>query len=166
MLKNYLKNTYDELKVSLSNIYTRIKNVTIGKRYLTNNFAVKNTDQEIIRNLNIINVNKDDLYIHVRSGDIFFYPHFPYAQPPFCFYRKILNNHKFNNVYLISQDTFNPVIQKILNEYNSVIYKQNGIKEDISYIINAYNIVASISSFLISILHLNYNLKTLFDYNI
>ena len=122
--------------------------------------------KEIIRNLNIINVNKDDLYIHVRSGDIFFYPHFPYAQPPFCFYRKILNNHKFNNVYLISQDKFNPVIQKILNEYNSVIYKQNGLKEDISYIINAYNIVASISSFLISILHLNYNLKTLFDYNI
>lgn len=52
--KNYLKNTYDELKVSLSNIYTRIKNVTIGKRYLTNNFAVKNTDQESIRNLNTI----------------------------------------------------------------------------------------------------------------
>lgn len=122
--------------------------------------------KEILRNLNKINVNKEDLYIHVRSGDIFFYPHYPYSQPPFCFYRKILNNHKFNSVYLISQDKFNPVIPKILNEYNSVIYKQNGIKEDISYLINAYNIVASISSFLISILHLNYNLKTLFDYNI
>ena len=43
---------------------------------------------------------------------------------------------------------------------------QNSLKEDISYLINAYNIVASISSFLNSIIQLNYNLKTLFDYNI
>ena len=47
---------------------------------------------EIIRNLNKININKDDLYIHIRSGDIFIYPHSPYAQPPLCFYKEILNN--------------------------------------------------------------------------
>ena len=121
---------------------------------------------EIIRNLNKINLDKENLYIHIRSGDIFFYAHSPYAQPPFCFYRKILNNHKFNNVYLIAQDRNNPIIDKILNEYTNVIYKKNSIKEDLSYLINAYNIVASISSFLISIIQLNYNLKTLFDYNI
>ena len=121
---------------------------------------------EIIRNLNKINVDKEDLYIHIRSGDIFFYAHTPYAQPPFCFYIKILNNYKFNNVYLIAQDKNNPIINKILKKYSNVIYKQNSIKEDISYLINAYNIVASISSFLISIIQLNYNLETLFDYNI
>ena len=43
---------------------------------------------------------------------------------------------------------------------------QNRLKEDISYLINAYNIVASISSFLNSIIQLNYNLKTLFEINI
>ena len=121
---------------------------------------------EIIRNLNKINVDKEDLYIHIRSGDIFFYAHSPYAQPPFCFYIKILNNYKFNNVYLIAQDKNNPIINKILNKYSNVIYKQNSIKEDISYLINSYNIVASISSFLIAIIQLNYNLETLFDYNI
>ena len=121
---------------------------------------------EIIRNLNKINVNKDDLYIHVRSGDIFIYPHSPYAQPPLCFYRQILNNNKFNKVHIIAQDKNNPIIEKILKEYSNVIYLQNSIKDDISYLINAYNIVASISSFLNSIIQLNYNLKTLFDYNI
>ena len=121
---------------------------------------------EILRNLQIINVNKEDLYIHIRSGDIFFYAHSPYAQPPFCFYKAILNKHKYKNVYLIAQDKNNPIIDKILHEYTSVIYKQNSIKKDISYLIYAYNIVASISSFLISIIPLNYNLKTLFDYNI
>jgi len=121
---------------------------------------------EIIKNLNKVNVDKEDLYIHIRSGDIFFFAYSPYAQPPFCFYKKILNNYKFNKVYLIAQDKKNPIIDKILSEYTNVIYKQNDLKEDISYLINAYNIVASISSFLISIIQLNYNLEKLFDYNI
>ena len=121
---------------------------------------------EIIKNLNKVNVNKEDLYIHIRSGDIFIFAHSPYAQPPFCFYKTILNNYKFNKVYLIAQDKNNPIIEKILSEYTNVIYKQNDIKEDISYLINAYNVVASISSFVNSIIQLNYNLEKLFDYNI
>ena len=56
---------------------------------------------EIIRNLNEVNADKEDLYIHIRSGDIFNDAHSPYAQPPFCFYRKILNYYKFNKVYLV-----------------------------------------------------------------
>ena len=82
---------------------------------------------EIIQNLNKVNVDKEDLYIHIRSGDIFVFAHSPYAQPPFCFYKTILNNYKFNKVYLIAQDTKNPVIEKILSEYNNVIYKHNDL---------------------------------------
>jgi hypothetical protein len=121
---------------------------------------------EIIRNLNKINVGKNDLYIHIRSGDIFIIPHPPYAQPPLCFYRTILNNNKFNKVYLIAENKNNPIIEKILEEYSNIIYMKNSIKEDISYLINGYNIVSSISTFLNSIIQLNYNLKILFDYNI
>ena len=121
---------------------------------------------EIIRNLIKMNINEKDLYIHIRSGDIFINPHWPYAQPPLCFYRNILNNNKFNKIHLITQDKNNPVIEKLLNEYSNIIYKSYYIKEDISLLINAYNIVASISSFSTSIIQLNYNLKILFDYNI
>ena len=96
----------------------------------------------------------------------FIFPFFYFIQfYSFLILQKI-NKHKYKNVYLIAQDKNNPIIDKILHEYTSVIYKQNSIKKDISYLIYAYNIVASISSFLISIIPLNYNLKTLFDYNI
>jgi hypothetical protein len=121
---------------------------------------------EIIRNLIKFEADKDDLYIHIRSGDIFIYSHPFYSQPPLCFYKKILNNTKFKKVHLIAQDENNPIIEKIIKEYPNIIYNHNSLKQDISYLINAYNIVASISSFLISIVQLNYNLKILFDYNI
>lgn len=52
--KSYLKTTYDELKVSLSNIFNRIRSVIIGKRYLTNNIMVKDSNNEVIKNLNTI----------------------------------------------------------------------------------------------------------------
>ena len=75
-------------------------------------------------------------------------------------------NNKFNKIYLITKDKNNFIIEKILNKYSNVIFFQNSLTEDISYLINAYNIFVSISSFLNSIIRLNYNLKTLFDYNI
>lgn len=52
--KSYLKTTYDELKVSLTNIYNRIRSVIIGKRYLTNNIMVKESNSEVIKNLNSV----------------------------------------------------------------------------------------------------------------
>ena len=48
-----------------------------------------------------ININKKDLYIHIRSGDIFGYnalKNINYAQPPLCFYKSIINNFKFRNI--------------------------------------------------------------------
>lgn len=151
---------------NISSIYYNSMTPFYSFFYIKPEIRINLIRNEIIRNLNKINADKEDLYIHIRSGDIFFYAHTPYAQPPFCFYISILNNYKFNNVYLIAQDKNNPIIDKILNKYTNVVYKKNNLKEDISYLINAYNIVASISSFLISIIQLNYNLETLFDYNI
>ena len=52
--KSYLKSTYDELRVSLNNIYNRIRSVIIGKRYLTNNIMVKDSNNDVIKNLNTI----------------------------------------------------------------------------------------------------------------
>ena len=49
---------------------------------------------------------------------------------------------------------------------SKMVYRTNTLLIDISYLISAYNIVASISSFLTSIIQLNNNLKLLWDYNI
>ena len=55
---------------------------------------------------------------------------------------------------------------KLINQFPSIIYCKNDIKLDISLLINAYKLVASISSFLNLIIQLNYNLEFLWDYNI
>ena len=123
---------------------------------------------EILKNLPFINANKSDLYIHIRSGDIFIDPRVgvSYAQPPLCFYKTIINNNKFNNIYIISQNKLNPVINKLLERYPNVIYKKNKIELDIAYLAYGYNIVGSISSFLIEVIKLNDNLRKFWEYDI
>jgi hypothetical protein len=122
---------------------------------------------EIVSNLPKIHTSKDYLYIHIRSGDIFqsIVNKF-YAQPPLCFYKNILENYNFSKIYLISQDKSNPVIQKLINYFPNIIYSKHSLQYDISQLINAYNIVSSISSFVNLIIQLNINLKFLWDYNI
>ena len=122
---------------------------------------------EILLNLPNMVTHEKDLYIHIRSGDIFISrPHNTYVQPPLCFYNDILSNFKFRNIYIISQNKRNPLIKKLLKLYPAISYSQKSIKEDISLLINAYNIVNSVSSFVNSIIQLNYQLLYLWEYNI
>jgi hypothetical protein len=122
--------------------------------------------EEIISNLPKINISKNDLYIHIRSGDIFTKVNIYYSQPPLCFYQKILSNFLFKKVFLISLDNNNPVIEKLINQFSNIIYNKNSISYDISQLMNAFNIVGSISSFLYLIIQLNNHLEFLWDYNI
>ena len=122
---------------------------------------------EIKRNLPKVNIDPNDLYIHIRSGDIFVNnPNPSYSQPPLCFYQKILYNFKFNNIYLISEDTKNPIISKLLEEFPSIIYKNNNLELDFSYLSNAYNLVGSVSSFLLTSIKFNDNLQKYWEYDI
>ena len=146
---------YDYYKIS--DIFFTVKQ-EIKIHYLRN---------EIINNLPKVRLYNEDLCIHIRSDDIFSrIPHINYAQPPLCFYINILNNYKFKNIYIISKDRKNPLINKLINYYSYIKFSQNNIKLDISYLINSINIVVSISSFVNSIIQMNYNLKFLWDYNI
>ena len=122
---------------------------------------------EIIKNLFHIQTSKNNLYIHLRGGDIFIdKPNRFYAQPPLCFYEAILTQYNFSKIYIISEDKKNPVFSKLINKYSNIIYTKNSLKLDISFLINAYNIVASVSSFVTTIIQLNYNVKFIWDYNI
>lgn len=105
--------------------------------------------------------------MHIRSGDIFStWIHRPYAQPPLCFYKAILKNFKFNKIYIIAENNNNPIIDKLLNKYNNVIYSQNSLKLDISLLINSYNLVSSVSSFIIVMIILNPKIENIFVYNL
>ena len=123
---------------------------------------------EVLNNLPKIITHPNDLSIHIRSGDIFTIPKVTvfYAQPPLCFYEKILQNYKFNKIYIIAQDNSNIVIDKLLNIYKNIEFKRHSIKFDISHLIYAYNLVASVSSFFISIIKFNDNVKNMWEYDI
>jgi hypothetical protein len=77
-----------------------------------------------------------------------------------------LQNYKFQKVYILSENNNNPNINKLINKFPNIEYKEKSLKEDISLLINAYNIVVSMSSFVISIIQLNHNIKYIWDYNL
>ena len=156
-------NNYHYMMNIDSNFYYSMYNLRLENRY----DIFKN---EILKNLPKMNINKKDLYIHIRGSDIFLNnnPDYApdYAQPPLCFYQKVINENKFRNIFIISVDKNNPVIDILLKNYKNIIYKENSIEKDIASLAFSYNIVGSISSFLISIIKLNNNLKNFWEYNI
>ena len=123
--------------------------------------------EEILNNLPKVKVNHDDLFIYIRGGDVFQIinrPGFGYAQPPLCFYRNILNKFKFRGIRIISIDKSNPVLT-FLEQFYHAKYAKNDIKLDISYLANSYNIISAKSSFIISIIKLNNNVKFVWEYD-
>lgn len=134
-------------------------------KYLRPIFRPEVIKNEILKNLPNVCVNPNDLYIYIRSGDIFEYYHRYYFQPPLCFYQNILNNFTFNNIYIISEKRNNPVIDKLFLQFQKVSYKINIMKYDIAYIINAYNLVGAYSTFLNYIIKYNDNLKYFWYFN-
>lgn len=122
---------------------------------------------EIKRNLPKVNVHPNDLYIHIRCGNIFIDDFNPsYSQPPLCFYQKILKNFKFRDIYIVAGNNNSPVISKLVNEFPNVYYRNNSLEYDFALLCNAYNLVGSVSSFLLSAIKLNNNLKNYWEYDI
>jgi len=124
--------------------------------------------KQLLKNLPKIVTNPNDLYIYIRGGDIFLHSNrdaYSYFQPPLCFYIKILDEFRFRKVFIISEDKLNPVIPKLLNKYSYIIKKKNNIKLDISYLIYAYNLVGARSTFFLTSIKFNDNLKFLWDYD-
>ena len=124
---------------------------------------------EIKKNLPKIIVNPNDLFIHIRSGDIFKYKSnkgMSYAQPPLCFYQSIINLFKFRNIFIISEDKRNPVIDLLIKNYQQIIFTNNSLNLDIALLLKAYNIVGSISSFFTTLIIINDNIKILWEYDL
>jgi len=123
---------------------------------------------QLLNNLPKVVINRNDLYIYIRSGDIFL--RFKntiknYCQPPLCFYEKILEKFKFRKVFIISEDKLNPIIPIMLKKYSYIINKNNNLKLDISYLINSYNLVSATSTFISIIIKFNDKLKFLWKYD-
>ena len=122
---------------------------------------------EVIKNIPKYILNPFDLYINIRSGDIFTNAiNIHYSQPPLCFYKKILTENRFNNTFILSNGHENPIVDELLNNYPKIKYLHGSIEEDISIIVNAYNFVMPVSTFPKTLIYLNNNLKHLYIYEI
>ena len=141
--------------IFFNNIFALFRNV--------NRFSI--FKEQLLNNLPKVLVHPSDLYIYIRSGDIFIRANKNYNQPPLCFYEKILDVFKFNKVYVISEDKLNPVIPNLLNKYSYIKKNRNNLKLDISYLVNSYNLVAAKSTLFSASIKLNDKLKFLWEYD-
>ena len=154
---NYKKIIFDKTNFFFwyfKNIYPPYRNEIIKK--------------EILKNLPKLKIDINDLYIYIRSGDIFENFHLHYFQPPLCFYEYILNNFKFKKIFIISENKNNPVINYLIKKYPYIVYNKKLLKLDISNLLYSYNIVGAYSTFLKIIIKLNDNIRLflLFEFSV
>ena len=156
------------INLNKDNIIIFDKKLTYFQKVFKPEIRINILKNEIKRYLPTIKINEDDLYIHIRGGDIFDYKakgNINYAQPPLCLYTKVLTKFKFRNIFILSMDNSNPIIKLLINEFPQIILTHNSIEIDISILLNAFNLIGSMSSFLTSIIILNENLKNFFEYD-
>jgi hypothetical protein len=87
---------YNSLELDLYYFFYKFNFSSLGN---VNRFHI--FKEEILNNLPKVKIHPNDLYIYIRGGDIFKFlcEEFPtYAQPPFCFYKLILNKYKFREI--------------------------------------------------------------------
>lgn len=169
---------YKEYNITIfPNSYKNIINIDIKLNKFTifffhyrnkkNNIRLRIIRDEVFNNIPKYIAKPNDLYINIRSGDIFVWAFNPnYSQPPLCFYLKIINENKFNNIFLLSNGHENPIVDELLKKYRKIHYIHGTIEEDISVIVNAFNFVLCVSTFPKTLIYLNNNLKNLYIYNI
>ena len=156
------------INLNKDNIIIFDKKLTYFQKVFKPEIRINILKNEIKRYLPTIKINEDDLYIHIRGGDIFDYKakgNINYAQPPLCLYTKVLTKFNFRNIFILSMDNSNPIIKLLINEFPQIILTHNSIEIDISILLNAFNLIGSMSSFLTSIIILNENLKNFFEYD-
>ena len=153
---------YFDSKTTFFNIVKLFKNNIPIRTYILKN--------ELFSNIKLIDTKLEDLYINIRSGrDVFKRRNRAisnYIQPPLCFYETIISMFNFSNIYIISNGKENPVINKLLKSYNNINYFHGTVKEDVSIILSAKNLVLPCSSFSVELIKLSDNLKNLFEFNL
>ena len=126
-----LKATYDELTVSLNNIYNRIRGVIISRRYLKNNIMDKDSNDDAIKNLNTIvyGVNSEsaldeDFYSVNMFGELYQYNRVDYNKIDDKSYYGSINKRisDIRNIYNVLKErecTYSGNSQNLLTAVNT-----------------------------------------------
>jgi hypothetical protein len=129
------------------------KNIELRNKILQKAFLINNINK----------LSENDLVIHIRSGDIFAErPHDKYVPPPLAYYTKQIAKYEYEKIYIICEDTINPVVNELLKLYKNAIWKKNTLEQDIRIILGATNIIFSVGTFIPSLMLLSNNNKYLY----
>ncbi len=153
--------------------------------FFYNNLTLSNLYPNQIQRIEILNtirekilitslgdlIQKDNLVIHIRSGDIFTHetganPN--YGQPPLCFYTKIIKLEKWKHIHLVFENKANPIIQPLiqwLEERNTAFTCISGsLQEDINYLLRAETVAVGRGTFMQGVLALSKNIKRIYSF--
>jgi len=114
---------------------------------------------------NIYNSEKkteNNLFMHIRGGDIFnYHPHSAYVQPPVYYYEKIINENNYEKINLIYEDKNNPCVDYLSSNKDINLYSGN-LYDDINLLLSATNLVIGFGTFGFVMYLLNPKLKKLY----
>lgn len=114
-----------------------------------NPLAIETLKKSGLFSWNDIKLTDKCLLIHIRSGDIFESNDcHPYVQPPLDFYRHIIDKVDMKRILIISEDTKNPVIDKLVNIYKQIELHIVSFEKTIDLIMNAHYVVFGYGSFI------------------
>jgi len=162
--QNKSKETIIDKKYNFFNRYVIKNNSDII--FNTNNEKVNEILSQtfIVKQKDIIKIPNDTIVVHIRSGDILSSrPHPGYVPPPLYYYTKLINNHNYNKIIIVSEDTKNPVVKELLKIYSNSTYKKQGLINDIKIILGATHIIMSVGSFVPSLLYMNPYIEKLYS---
>jgi hypothetical protein len=144
-IKNIDKSLFD---INKDNVISILKDICIFKNIFKD----------------ITPLGKNDLTIHIRSGDLFTkeYPHALYVSPPLSYYTNIIGQNNYEKIYLIAEDTINPCINKLLELYPNIIFRLQSLEEDIKIVLSTTNMVVSFGTFIPELLYLSDNIKNVY----
>ena len=179
-LENIIKNPIVNQKYNITilpNIYEKSMNIDIKLGFVIAYFfhywkkfhemRLNIIKEEVFKNIPKYNANPDDIYFNIRSGDIFSNMiNRNYGQPPLCFYQKIIDKKKYKNYYILSNGHENPVVDELIKKYPIIGYIHGSVEYDISVLVNAYNLALPVSTFPLTLIRLNSNLKNVYIYDI
>lgn len=159
-------NKYDNKVVYKGNFFMDNKNIHYPE---VSEQDVEERNNLLKKSFLIKDINKldeDDLIIHIRSGDIFStYPHRGYAPPPLSYYVKQINKIQHKKIIIISEDTKNPVVNKLLELYKNAEYKKQNLHDDIKIILGTTKIIHSVGTFVPYLLVLSDNIKVIYGFD-
>jgi|UniRef100_A0A6C0ITG4 hypothetical protein len=131
-----------------------------------NEYKVKQALKDIfnIDYSKIINLQENELVIHIRSGDqlITSNPNPKYIMAPVCYYKKIIDENNYEKIQIVCEDTLNPCVNQLLKLYPKIIYKRNTLVDDIKIILGAKHIVSTIGTFIPALCWFSNNIEKIY----